>query len=112
MQLMARKLAGEASAEELAELDHLLMTQPEFLFQVELLQQLWKKEQEPEGDTKERYLKHRQQYVDDFDAAIGEETAVPRHRYKKISMVVAGIAAVLAVLLIIRFNWQSSLSDK
>ena len=41
IELLARKLAGEATPEELAELDQLLTTDPEAVFYAELLMQVW-----------------------------------------------------------------------
>ncbi|WP_123848692.1 FecR family protein [Chitinophaga lutea] len=99
-QLMARKLAGEATAAELAELDHLLATRPEFLFQAELLQQLWQKGEQP-AETGDSYQQHRRRFADDFDAPAEEEPA-PRRRYRKMVVALAGMAALLALFAGIR----------
>lgn len=60
IELLARKLAGEATPEELAELDQLLTTQPEAIFYAELLMQVW---QEGKDKTETPSEKNWQQHI-------------------------------------------------
>jgi ferric-dicitrate binding protein FerR (iron transport regulator) len=45
IQLLGRKLSGEATAEELTELGQLLLSHPEAMYYAELITQLWEEEQ-------------------------------------------------------------------
>jgi len=63
IQLLARKLSGEASAEELNELDQLLTHDPDGAYYAELITQLWDEEKIPGvnrtiTDTDMSYLRH------------------------------------------------------
>ena len=64
IQLIARKLSGESTAEERTELDQLLTRDPEAVYYVELITQLWDEEKIREigsrevTDTDIAYLKH------------------------------------------------------
>lgn len=64
IQLIARKLSGEATAEEIAELERLLTRDPEAVYYAELITQLWDEERIREissreiTDTDIAYLKH------------------------------------------------------
>jgi len=90
IQLLARKLAGEATPEELAELDQLLTTHPEATFYTELLLQVWQEGKHPADTPSE---KHWQQHLGrlqpSFVASTGarpattEETAAPVPFYKR-----------------------------
>ncbi len=100
-QLMARKLAGEATAAELAELDHLLATRPEFLFQAELLQQLWQKD-EPPAESGDSYQQHRRRFADDFADPEADAPSVPRRRYRGLVFALTGVAAMLALFVGVR----------
>ncbi|HEY4206345.1 MAG TPA: hypothetical protein VGM31_06025 [Puia sp.] len=59
IQLLARKLSGEATTEELAELDELLTRHPEGIYYAELISQLWEDEKmRTPADTDLLYLRH------------------------------------------------------
>jgi len=67
IQLLARKLSGEATAEELAELDELLTRNPEGVYYAELISQLWDEEKmRAPTDTDIFYLKHIARHRPDF----------------------------------------------
>jgi ferric-dicitrate binding protein FerR (iron transport regulator) len=67
IQLLARKLSGEATAEELAELDDLLTRNPEGVYYAELISQLWDEEKmRAPTDTDIFYLKHIARHRPDF----------------------------------------------
>lgn len=67
IQLLARKLSGEATAEELAELDDLLTRNPEGVYYAELISQLWDEEKmHAPTDTDIFYLKHIARHRPDF----------------------------------------------
>ena len=57
--LLARKLSGEATPEELAELDLLLIHQPELTYHAEMLTQLWNEEKmRPAARTENPWKRH------------------------------------------------------
>ena len=59
IQLLARKLSGEATVEEMAELDELLTHNPEGVYYAELICRLWDEEKMRDLlDTDIAYLKH------------------------------------------------------
>jgi len=67
IQLLARKLSGEATAEELAELDEMLTRNPEGVYYAELIGQLWDEEKmRAPTDTDISYLKHIARHRPDF----------------------------------------------
>jgi len=67
IQLLARKLSGEATAEELAELEDLLTRNPEGVYYAELISQLWDEEKmHAPTDTDIFYLKHIARHRPDF----------------------------------------------
>lgn len=115
IQLLARKLSGEATAEELAELDELLTRNPEGVYYAELIGQLWDEEKmRAFTDTDIFYLKHIDRHRPDF-RGLGKlavkpviETEVvselsaeePLHRggYRRRWIVAAVVAAGLVVV--------------
>ncbi|MBN8850398.1 MAG: DUF2264 domain-containing protein [Sphingobacteriales bacterium] len=67
IQLLARKLSGEATAEELAELDELLTRNPEGVYYAELIGQLWDEgKMRAPMDTDILYMKHIARHRPDF----------------------------------------------
>ena len=67
IQLLARKLSGEATSEELAELDELLTRNPEGVYYAELIGQLWDEEKMRAPTDKDIfYLKHIARHRPDF----------------------------------------------
>jgi ferric-dicitrate binding protein FerR (iron transport regulator) len=67
IQLLARKLSGEATVEELAELDELLIRSPEGVYYAELISQLWDEEKmRSPTDTDIAWLKHIARHRPDF----------------------------------------------
>ncbi len=60
--LLARKAAGEINAKELAELDGLLASHPDAVYYEEFMRELWKGQQEEQGDTNEWYSKHKRRH--------------------------------------------------
>ena len=59
--LVSLKLSGEAGPEQLAELDELLKANPEAVFQVEVMEQLWRqRRQVPPQQVSEAYSRHLQ----------------------------------------------------
>lgn len=67
IQLMARKLSGEATPEELEELNELLTRRPEALYYAELITQLWDEEKMREiTDTDISYLRHLARHRPEF----------------------------------------------
>jgi ferric-dicitrate binding protein FerR (iron transport regulator) len=67
IQLLARKLSGEATVEELTELEELLTRNPEGVYYAELISQLWDEEKmRAPSDTDIFYLKHIARHRPDF----------------------------------------------
>jgi ferric-dicitrate binding protein FerR (iron transport regulator) len=67
IQLLARKLSGEATVEELSELEELLTRNPEGVYYAELISQLWDEEKlRTPSDMDIFYLKHVARHRPDF----------------------------------------------
>jgi transmembrane sensor len=111
IQLLGRKLAGEATPEELAELDLLLVRHPEAMYYAELIGQLWEEEMARNPSTGERlqldasYLKHLTRHRPGFrDGTEGQRPAplpweaepTTRHHPKKKLLLAGACVLVLA----------------
>jgi ferric-dicitrate binding protein FerR (iron transport regulator) len=74
-ELMARKLAGEASVEELGELDQLLRTNPDLHFSIQAITDLWENTR-PLADETSLQISYQQHVVrmQELGIAIGQET--------------------------------------
>ena len=95
IELLARKLAGEATPEELAELDRLLTMHPEATFYAELLMQVWQEGKDNQDTPSEKnWQQHIARLQPAFTTAPGasaiEETeaayAMPTPFYKRRAM--------------------------
>ena len=85
IQLLTRKLAGEATAPELQELDELLALFPEALYYEEVLNQItFKDELAEEIDTDKAFDLHEQKYGHEFDdyKPANQETTLKKGHFK------------------------------
>jgi transmembrane sensor len=89
-QLLARKVAGEATADELSELQNLLERYPDGVYMEEVLTQLWAKQPVDNAEQELEYLKHKLKYETDFEVV---EEPVARKLYPKFKHYLA-IAAI------------------
>jgi transmembrane sensor len=69
LQLLARKVAGEATADELSELQNLLERYPDGVYMEEILTQLWAKQSVDNAGQDLEYIKHKLKYAADFEPA-------------------------------------------
>lgn len=69
LQLLARKVAGEATADELSELQNLLERHPDGVYMEEVLTQLWAKQPVDNAGQDLEYIKHKLKYAADFEPA-------------------------------------------
>lgn len=100
--LMARKLAGEATADELAELGRLLASRPENVFHAELLQELWRRQPEDAQAAREAWDRHREVYAGDFVVDESTDEPVPyKSRWRVRSLYAVAAAAVLALAVVL-----------
>ncbi|MBW4889238.1 FecR family protein [Mucilaginibacter sp. HMF5004] len=70
LQLLARKMAGEASGDELKELNSLLEQYPDNLYYEEILKQLWDQKPADSIDVDEAFNRHKDQYSSDFELTV------------------------------------------
>ncbi|WP_290797557.1 FecR family protein [Flavihumibacter sp. UBA7668] len=119
IQLLTRKMAGEASEEELEELEILQAMFPDISYQEELLQYVWQNSTESEDDQAAElaFEAHRIRFLDDFTKAELAETAdavemeyviAPADRNRKLYYWAA--AAILTGFTVFLF-WQDSPSN-
>jgi len=107
--LLAKKVAGEASAEELQQLENLLKLNPDWAYQAEHIQHLWQGNSKSEQESESAFEKHLQRMK---EAGIDLQPEVPPIRpaakYRKIKKIFAYSAAAIVVFLIAGFIWLNS----
>lgn len=97
IELLARKMAGEASSYELEELEELMLRYPESVYYDEFLKQIWlNTDEEAEGipDTDRLYRLHQLKFKNEL-ARGQSEHPVRSHRYK--GMLILSIITVILV---------------
>jgi len=113
--LVSLKLAGEATSEELAELETLLQQRPEMGMRMEVLNGLWMGEPEDQGrrnDALNRHLQRLSNHLSTptlkYETAVAMEDApvllpleAPRRRIHRLLWPMVGIAAAVALIFFI-----------
>ena len=85
--LLAKKLAGEATPEELAELDHLLTMHPESIFYTELLMQVWQEGKTSHDIPSEKsWQQHIARFQPDFAPVPGDTAPVPFYKRRALRL--------------------------
>src|SRR5687767_10415734 len=106
--LVSLQLAGEATAEELDELNRYLQLHPEMGLQAEIMRNMWKKDQQSAGDKAKSFDRHLQRLSShlsepamQFEAAPAEEVSIKRRPiYRWLAAASAVAAAVLVYFLL------------
>ncbi|SEB18175.1 FecR family protein [Pedobacter hartonius] len=103
IELLARKMAGEATATELEQLNELMAGYPDTVYYEEILKEIWQtsaqnNEQLP---LDELYLRHQFRYYVDFAAPAERPVSKTYDPFEKL---LAGAAGILVILLIC-FAW-------
>ena len=106
LELLARKMANEATEDELSELQYLLNMYPDGLYHEEIFNQLWVKHHDADADAQldAAYLLHRIKHPEAFRSEEEEETTVdtsPRG-YKRMLMLAS---VFLCMLLLGGLTW-------
>ena len=97
IELLTRKMAGEASDEELHELEEILSDYPDAIYTEDIFNQIWNSNVKEE-DVNFFYKKHRKKYQDQFEAVDTHESFVPRESwFKKHRFSAAAIFTLLAL---------------
>ena len=97
IELLARKMAGEATPDELQQLSELMISHPDAVYYEEVLYRLWQNPAD-EGfvpDIEQAYVFHRLKFHQDFETEAAIETVSASYSYKNL------IACVL--LLVVAF---------
>jgi transmembrane sensor len=106
--LLAKKISGEASQEELEQLENLLKLNPDWAYQAEHIQQLW---QNPSGNNQESELAFEQHFqrmkAMGVDLQPEVSTTEPRKQYKFKRVFIYSAAAVVTFL-IAGFIWLNN----
>lgn len=94
VELLTRKMAGEATPDELGELSYLLTKYPDSLYYQELLKQVWDMPHgENQTDTDKAFKKHKLKFVNDLDFEVPRKT-ISDH-FKKYAFAFATIAFLI-----------------
>lgn len=117
--LVSVKLSGEASEEEISELNSLLKIYPEVGLKVDMIEKAWKKKAHIEVDLDSSFNKHLQRLSNhlsepalQYDAEPSEEAlAAPKARVRPLYKKLIG-AAVVATSIMIAFFLFNSTSNK
>jgi ferric-dicitrate binding protein FerR (iron transport regulator) len=97
IELLTRKMAGEASDEELHELEEILSDHPDAIYTEDIFNQIWDSKVKEE-DVNYFYKKHRKKYQDQFEPTDSLETFVPRKSwFKKHRFAVAAVFTLFAL---------------
>lgn len=107
LHLLSKKISGEATLEELEELERLLKLHPDWAYQAEQIQSLWQQtipddEQESE-QAFEQHLKRMKDSGIDFPESKTSQTIVPVRHYNKRKIVALSLTAV--IFFIATFVW-------
>jgi transmembrane sensor len=108
IELLARKMAGEATAAELEELTKLISRYPDAVYYEEILKEVWETaagNADEEPDTNQAYLLHQLKYYHDFPA---ETENAPSYDFSENFV---GLTVVLLILLVTGFTWWN-MKDK
>jgi transmembrane sensor len=92
LQLLARKMAREASDAELTELNALLEQYPDNLYYEEILNQLWDQRVNNDIDVDAAFEKHYKKYESDFEPVV---IATPNTNYFNIKRLLIAASVVL-----------------
>ena len=112
LELLTRKLSGEASDQELAELNRLLNTYPEAYYYDEALRQLWQNEILSTDNVNKSYERHRLKYNSEFTPdTISPEDTSQKSRLVKYS-ILSLAACLIAALVVINFDFNISGREK
>lgn len=97
--LLARKMAGEISEQELKELEELCAQHPESLYKMELLMHLW--QQEGLDDVEDSYARHRGRFKEEFELpAVPADEKIPARKRRYL---LPALVAVLIVVALVKF---------
>jgi transmembrane sensor len=95
IQLLTRKLASEATEEELLELDNLMRIYPDAVYYEETLSQLWQKDDaEDDVDVDSAFEKHQLKYKDDFSL---KEPVYSQRRISNATMMLFGLIFMICL---------------
>jgi len=97
IELLTRKMAGEASEEELHELEEILTEHPDAMYTEEIFTQIWHSKVKEE-DSNYFYRKHKKKYQDQFASTESIEAFAPRENWFKKHRITA--VAILTLLTI------------
>lgn len=97
VELLTRKIAGEATPEELGELSYLLTKYPDSVYYEALLEQVWELgNNEQPADLDEAFNKHKLKYQAELDFEL--DTKVKPVFYKRPAFVFATICSILLLI--------------
>jgi ferric-dicitrate binding protein FerR (iron transport regulator) len=119
--LFSKKLAGEATPEELLELEQLIRQHPEWQYALQNLEDIWRSQRPAPGiESEDAWLLHLQKMTENnipFDAAyddqpLGKDTRFSRKKRLRTIYTMTGIAAsLLLACLILYINWPSKKNE-
>jgi ferric-dicitrate binding protein FerR (iron transport regulator) len=113
--LLARKLAKEATPEELAELENLLAIYPDALYYDEALKQLWQNESHDQYALEEAFERHFEKHAQHFDQEETVETVPSEHGlWRTLKYSILAVAASLIAVVYYQFSrdFENPKNDK
>jgi ferric-dicitrate binding protein FerR (iron transport regulator) len=122
--LLSLKLSGEATLEELKALESILLENPQWGLQVEMLNQVWKENEQQESNTDlffNRHLQRLSNYPDDSKEQVHirqpalypeEIRAGKEKRFKWLWPTLSAAAASLLIFLIVFNKWENNTGKK
>lgn len=101
IELLARKLAGEATQSELEELNDLITRYPDSVYYEEFLDQLWSNSDEQTNvpDVDQAYLEHKLKFSEEFIQIEEKPKSFSLKKYKSLIAVAAVLLVIVSVSL-------------
>jgi ferric-dicitrate binding protein FerR (iron transport regulator) len=101
IELLARKLAGEATQSELEELNDLITRYPDSVYYEEFLDQLWSNadEQADVPDVDQAYLQHKLKFAEEFSSVEEKHKTFSLKKYRNLIAIAAVLLVIVSVSL-------------
>jgi transmembrane sensor len=96
IQLLALKLSGEATREDLDELEQLILEKPDTVYHDEVLKELFQDKEET-GDVEQYYTRHRQKYQDKLKFAKDSDPRSLKSTSTKMFFAVGSLFLLLSI---------------
>jgi ferric-dicitrate binding protein FerR (iron transport regulator) len=110
--LLSKKIAGEASQEELQQLETLMKLNPDWAYQAEHVQQVWQNKTESKKEDSEIAFEQHLQRMKDAGVQFPQSEELPSYLQKTYANKKIAVISIAAVLIFLIGGWAWLSSDK